>query len=471
MPYIAEVYLRGFQSHVESLFKLGPGLNVITGPTDSGKTSLLRAIRWVAFGEPAGEQFVNLDVGHTEVVIRLSDGTVVGKRRRKGKTSYDVTLPGQDEPGTIFEKAEVPAEVTAALGLTTQKFGVLEFPLNFSYQLDEPFLISKPPSNGAVILGKLAGTEIVDLAIKAVAKDTYHYNEERSAAKKAIEQKKKDLAEYDDLDDQKAQLEAALALVAKIEAALAKRATLAGLQAAYQKATENRATAQATVDRLAIVETLAADAAAIEVALCHLMTLQSLNAEHWRHVQRLSHLEELLGKLAAVPALAAEAERLDAAIGRQFRLNALYVLRDTQLQVRVKAEAVLQATANLPALAATADWLAEAIAKADKLRGLAADYRAVAENKTRLENLARHLAPVDEAAALVPQISANVDRLQRLRDLRATYQSKRATLDDAQRRERQATDDLRRCQNELTATWAEIGVCPLCEQTYKGATA
>ena len=60
---IASVIIQGFQSHVDSLFNLSSGLTVLTGPTDSGKTAFIRAIRWVAFNEPVGDSFVNQAAG------------------------------------------------------------------------------------------------------------------------------------------------------------------------------------------------------------------------------------------------------------------------------------------------------------------------------------------------------------------------------------------------------------------------
>lgn len=65
---IQEVTIEGYQSHTNSTFCLSPGLTVITGPSDAGKTAIIRALRWFAFNEPTGEAFL-----HT---IRNPDGSV-----------------------------------------------------------------------------------------------------------------------------------------------------------------------------------------------------------------------------------------------------------------------------------------------------------------------------------------------------------------------------------------------------------
>ena len=54
---IQEVTIEGYQSHTNSTFCLSPGLTVITGPSDAGKTAIIRALLWFACNAPTGEAF------------------------------------------------------------------------------------------------------------------------------------------------------------------------------------------------------------------------------------------------------------------------------------------------------------------------------------------------------------------------------------------------------------------------------
>lgn len=47
---IQEVTIEGYQSHTNSTFRLSPGLTVITGPSDAGKTAIIRALSCEAAG-------------------------------------------------------------------------------------------------------------------------------------------------------------------------------------------------------------------------------------------------------------------------------------------------------------------------------------------------------------------------------------------------------------------------------------
>lgn len=114
---IQEVTIEGYQSHTNSTFRLSPGLTVITGPSDAGKTAIIRALRWFAFNEPTGEAFLhtirNPDgsvkeaVDQVKVSVTFDNGITITKTRRKGKTTYTHSaFP------TAWEKAEIPPEIT-----------------------------------------------------------------------------------------------------------------------------------------------------------------------------------------------------------------------------------------------------------------------------------------------------------------------------------------------------------------------
>ena len=89
---IQEVTIEGYQSHTNSTFRLSPGLTVITGPSDAGKTAIIRALRWFAFNEPTGEAFLhtirNPDgsikeaVDQVKVSVTFDNGITITKTRR-----------------------------------------------------------------------------------------------------------------------------------------------------------------------------------------------------------------------------------------------------------------------------------------------------------------------------------------------------------------------------------------------------
>lgn len=257
---IQSVTIEGYQSHKDSTFHLSPGLTVITGPSDAGKTAIIRALRWLAFNEPQGEAFLhtirNPDgsvkeaVDQARVSVTFDDGTTITKTRRKGKTSYTHSaFP------TGWEKAEVPPEIKETLGLLKQGYGDFETCLNFAFQLDPPFLLSETASVGAKVLGKLAGTEVVDKSISEVNKKTVRTRTDISYADKQIGEIDVSLIEYFDLDDKDRQLTAAEEAYARLIEDRDKRSELLKLETEHEAAVDSRIKFFDKVESLSFVVT------------------------------------------------------------------------------------------------------------------------------------------------------------------------------------------------------------------------
>ena len=78
---IHQLHIKNFQSHKDTKLDFVEGVNVIVGTTDSGKTALLRALRWLFRNRPTGDEFRSWWGGDTQVEVRLDDGEVM---RQKG---------------------------------------------------------------------------------------------------------------------------------------------------------------------------------------------------------------------------------------------------------------------------------------------------------------------------------------------------------------------------------------------------
>lgn len=287
---IQEVTIEGYQSHTNSTFRLSPGLTVITGPSDAGKTAIIRALRWFAFNEPTGEAFLhtirNPDgsvkeaVDQVKVSITFDNGIMITKTRRKGKTTYTHSaFP------TAWEKAEIPPEIKETLGLVKQQYGDFETCLNFAFQLDAPFMLSESASVGAKVLGKLAGTEIVDKSISEVNKKTHQTRNDISYADKQIGEIDVSLTEYFDLDRFDAELKIAEAAFTKLKEDQSRHVALTALMNSYQLNTEQRIKYYDEVERLAGVVVASVSLGIAEREQAKKEKLEDLNTGFWKAVQ------------------------------------------------------------------------------------------------------------------------------------------------------------------------------------------
>lgn len=219
-------------------------------------------------------------VDQVKVSVTFDNGITVTKTRRKGKTTYTHSaFP------TAWEKAEIPPEIKETLGLVKQQYGDFETCLNFAFQLDAPFMLSESASVGAKVLGKLAGTEIVDKSISEVNKKTHQTRSDISYADKQIGEIDVSLTEYFDLDRFDAELKIAEAAFTKLKEDQSRHVTLTALMNSYQLNTEQRIKYYDEVERLAGVVVASVSLGIAEREQAKKEKLEDLNAGFWKAVQ------------------------------------------------------------------------------------------------------------------------------------------------------------------------------------------
>ena len=153
---INSIELTNFQSHRHTIIHFSPGLTVISGSSDKGKSaSTLRPLRWVREGRPLGESIKNWDSeeGDTVRVEITTDKACIVKERTDGKAKN--ILNG----GKPFEavKQDVPEEIINALGLSD---------INIQMQHDKFFLLDESPGEVAKKLNEMVGLDVIDRLYK-----------------------------------------------------------------------------------------------------------------------------------------------------------------------------------------------------------------------------------------------------------------------------------------------------------------
>lgn len=180
MSFLQKLIVENFQSHEYTEVDLTPGLNVIVGPSDYGKSALVRALRWVFFNEPRGANFIRVGANTCRVTVELADGARITRLRSTGgKNQYFLQKPGESE--RVYEGfgAEVPQEIILASGMRKVVIDDRNrVELNFGLQLDGPFLLVENGAVRAKVIGQLGGVHIIDWAQKSVATDLRRLREE-----------------------------------------------------------------------------------------------------------------------------------------------------------------------------------------------------------------------------------------------------------------------------------------------------
>lgn len=202
MLTIKRITLENFQSHKFTVIDFDDGLNAIVGPTDSGKTAILRAIKWVLYNEPQGDSFIRQGESQASVQILFSTGVTVKRYRSKSKNGYEITYA--DGTSTTFEGfgSQVPQEVEEATKMPkiTLRQGETRS-LNMAEQLEGPFLLTDNPSLKAAAIGKLVQADVIDYALGQVNLDLRNKKKEARDREEDLETLNKDLESYFYLED------------------------------------------------------------------------------------------------------------------------------------------------------------------------------------------------------------------------------------------------------------------------------
>lgn len=170
MRKIKEVVIKNFQVHRDRTFEFDD-YTAIVGQSDKGKTAILRAINWALYNSPTGNSFITRGEDTCSVIVKFDDGLEIKRTKGSKENSYDIKF--QDNTSIHLEAFGVGAvdEVVEAHGMREIDIFGDKQALNVCRQLDEPFFLGESPTNKAMIIGKLAKTEVIDLAIKNTSSD------------------------------------------------------------------------------------------------------------------------------------------------------------------------------------------------------------------------------------------------------------------------------------------------------------
>ncbi|NLW22343.1 MAG: AAA family ATPase [Tissierellia bacterium] len=202
MKYIKKVILENFQSHKYTEIELDQYLNVIIGPSDQGKSAIIRAIKWAIYNEPSGDFFIREGEKECSVTVVFNDSTKIKRYRSKSKNVYYIYDREGNE--TVFEGfgTKVPLEISKKTSMRKIMLdGDQSKPINIGEQLESPFLLSEKNATKANAIGRLVGVHIIDDALKDVLKDIRNLNIDIKKQEEILENLKNSLAKYDYLDD------------------------------------------------------------------------------------------------------------------------------------------------------------------------------------------------------------------------------------------------------------------------------
>lgn len=197
--------IENYQSHKKTTLEFVPGVNVITGLSQSGKTAIIRALNWLVTNRPLGVNYFSNFAGKKgETKVQLSfeglPDISLKKQVRINKKGEKEAAPATYRMGEDIFKGigkNIPDVVQEAFNLSE---------INLQKQLDQPYLITSAPGEAGKVINRITKLEEVDEWVSEITTKINSANKEGGVLEGQLRDKKGQLEEYKDLPDAKAKV-------------------------------------------------------------------------------------------------------------------------------------------------------------------------------------------------------------------------------------------------------------------------
>jgi exonuclease SbcC len=171
---ITKIEIKNFQSHKNTVLDFDKGVNVICGESDNGKSAVIRAIRWVVENYPQGTDKINSnwndDFKEPLSVKLYTEKGYVERIRDKKRNGYNICKNGEPEIVLDAIGKGVPKEILDFLNVSD---------VNFQFQLDAPYLLSKTPGEASKYLNEIVHLDSIDKIMSIADSDKLQLSSEQ----------------------------------------------------------------------------------------------------------------------------------------------------------------------------------------------------------------------------------------------------------------------------------------------------
>jgi DNA repair ATPase RecN len=152
---LTRLSLRNFQAHARLDIDLDPLVTVLVGESDIGKSSILRALRWLCLNQPSGDAFVRHGAKGCRVTLEV-DGSEVTRKRSNADNIYIL----HEQRYAALGVGGVPEEVQRLLSVGET---------NFQTQHEPSFWMFKSAGEVSRELNQIVNLGLIDSTLANLA--------------------------------------------------------------------------------------------------------------------------------------------------------------------------------------------------------------------------------------------------------------------------------------------------------------
>lgn len=198
---IDSIITKHFETHLDTIIHLSPGVNSFVGESDEGKSGIVRQIKWNAKNRPQGDSYRNdqLDPKKKEdklkavsVAIDYKGSGLITRERDGFAGGVNHYVIDDGEPLRAL-RTDVPDEVQ---DITRMK----DVNIQGQHPTEQYFLLADKPGQVAKEFNKVAGLTVMDKATADINSQVRTCNTEIKIAKTEIETKQTEIDETEWVD-------------------------------------------------------------------------------------------------------------------------------------------------------------------------------------------------------------------------------------------------------------------------------
>lgn len=470
MKGFRKLTIENFQSHVDTEVEFSDGLNVFVGPSDSGKSAILRSLRWVLFNQPRGSEFIRTGKSKCRVTLTLSDGVEIIRERSSSTNRYILRDPTGEEQ--VFEGfgSQVPKEVLQAHQMHPIKLDQdWNLPVQFGTQLEGPFLLSETGGVRAKSIGRVSGAHMIDIALRDTMRDRHSL----SAEVRHLEEEKKRLEEalkpFENLESLLHQVQRAEGLYQEAEEKRQQLMRLKELKEQWNLVQGEANRERSVLDRLTELESCGAILLEVERNQFRWDRIYRLTKKQKQFMQEKKHWQQILEKTAQCDTVDKQLAELEE---QKRTVRTLQSIKDRRNQVGkqlFKIRQVLSSTEGLFKGFLEMDKVDTSYQHLSRLSALLPRFQACQLEKkrtkiwlSRTEKVQQAMVMLKETEQEVQQAVKLMQKNDRLRDISNRLEEGRLFL-------KKNEEEIRIRTEQLATLFQQMGKCPTCGSVIDGS--
>lgn len=463
MICIDKVLIENFQSHEYTELDFHNGLNVIIGPSDHGKSAVVRAIKWVLYNDPRGNDFIRQGTNFARVTLWLNNGSTIVRERTPSKNRY--ILSDSDGNTNVYEGFgnEVPHEVVKAHGIPKIMLDTdMNSSLNIGGQLEGPFLISESGSVRAKAIGRLTGLHIIDKSIRDSATDLRRENQTRDRLSQELDSVDEKLKEYQYLDVLEDRIEDSSMHIKTIEENIGKISTLMDKKRSLSDINESYSQSAYELSMLQKVEECEMLLQSIEIGFMRLKTVDNLRLRYKDNILSLAEMEKTLSQTDKVDdglSLLKQANEKTFVYNRMIKARSILVDIENEIN---RAAKVMDDTNNITKLDGVVNQILEDTKKSASLVNLKQKLDEFSREIDKVQGILIQSVDVVEFKAIINDISSKNKLLVKLESLKSKYDPVLSKINEGNNYLDGNKEETEKYLKAYTKILEESGKCPLC---------